>query len=187
VTGACSLACATGYLQCIGGTRTCTSGKWSFEDGTADGFALLPQTGDASDGISVSTAQHTDGTHALAIPVTFNCTRRSFEVALYPCMLGTPVSLVGKTLTFQVYMDGPAFLSGPVQPAASVIGGSGTSVAITPAIATWINVSLPFTDPADASADGFDFSFYMLPSGPPPGNVCMTWTGTIYLDAFAVQ
>jgi hypothetical protein len=186
--GACSLACNTGYLQCLGGPRTCTANSWSFEDGSADGFGLVSQVGGSADGIAVSTAHAADGTQSLAIAATFNCTRTAFEVLVYPCTLGTPVNMSGLTLTFQVYVEGPALPAYGAQEASAVILDSSSSyVDLTPQVGAWVPVSVPLTDPSDASADGFGFSFYMVPSGPPPGNVCMQWQGTIYLDAFKVQ
>jgi hypothetical protein len=166
--------------------RTCTGGTWSFEDGTADGFSLATQVGGSADGIAVSTTRASDGTHSLAIATTFNCSRTAFQVVKYPCGLGTPVNFAGKTLTFKVYFDGPAFLQGPVEPAVTIYSNPARTVAITPAVNTWISVSIPL-GASDSSDDGISFSTFMQTTGPAPSYLCGSWTGTVYLDGFSVQ
>jgi len=166
--------------------RTCTTGTWSFEDGTVDGFSLLTQVGGSADGIAVSTARASHGTHSLAIATTFNCSRTAFQVVMYPCGLGTPVNFAGKTLTFKVFFEGPAFLDGPVEPASVIYSQPARTVAITPAVNTWISVSIPL-GAGDSSDDGISFETYMQTTGPAPGFVCGTWAGTVYLDGFTVQ
>ena len=126
------------------------------------------------------------GTHSLAIATTFNCSRTAFTVVQYPCSLGTPVSFAGKTLTFKVYFEGPAFLTGPVEPYVTILTQPSRTIPITPAVNTWITVSIPF-GAGDTSIDGFSFSTYMQTTGPGPAFICGTWAGTVYLDGFTVQ
>jgi hypothetical protein len=54
-------------------------------------------------------------------------------------------------------------------------------------VGQWIPVSFPITDSSAATATTLEYSLFMIPSGPPPDNVCMQWQGTIYLDAFSLN
>jgi len=46
---------------------------------------------------------------------------------------------------------------------------------------------MPLTDATNATAGGFSFQLFMIPTGPAPANVCMQWQGTVYFDAFSVM
>jgi hypothetical protein len=37
------------------------------------------------------------------------------------------------------------------------------------------------------NAGSVSFQLVMIPTGPPPANVCMQWQGTDYFDAFSVK
>jgi hypothetical protein len=148
---------------------------------------LTSQVGGSADGMTVSTARAVDGTHSLAVAATFNCARTSFEVVMNPCGQGTPLNLKGKTLTFSLFIDGPAFLAGPVEPSVTILSSDGETVSITPALGAWIPVSVPMTATGDASSNGFGFELFMSTVGPGPGFVCGQWAGTIYLDGFKVN
>jgi hypothetical protein len=173
---------------CNGSPASCAVDSWSFEDGSADGFALVPgMVGSSAQGIAVSTVRAVDGTHSLAIPASFSCTQTAFEVLLYPCTSSRMANLQGRTLKFQVYIDGPALPAyGGQEQSVTILAGSTQSVDIPLSVGAWIPVSVPLTDPSDTAVDGFGYTLYMVPNGPPPGNVCLTWSGTIYLDAFSV-
>jgi len=175
-------------LECTGSPRSCASDRWSFESGGLEGFQVL-STGtvsDAVDGVSIVTTRAVDGTHSLAVQATFDCNRRSVIVGIYPCGVGTSANLKGRTLKFQVYLEGPA-LQGDHQASAILLSGSAATADIPVVVGQWTPASLILTSPSDASTQGFEYSLYMLPHGPPPGNVCLTWPGSIYLDAFSIE
>ena len=127
------------------------------------------------------------GTHALAIAATFNCSRKIVQIALSPCALPVPSDMRGKTFSFQVFLDGPALLDGPKEQVAEVLTTTALTSPIPFVVGQWIPVSFPITDSSAATATTLEYSLFMIPSGPPPDNVCMQWQGTIYLDAFSLN
>jgi hypothetical protein len=186
---ACVLTCDPGFLSCAGTPRSCLPARWSFETGL-EGFQLAEgglNPGNAADGLGVSEARAVDGARSLVVPATFNCTRVSVQLLIYPCGLGTPTDLRGKTLQFQVYLDGPALLDGPKQASVTILAANAQSADIPVVAGQWTPVSLPITDPSSAVADGFSFTLYMVPTGPPPGMICLQWSGSIFLDDFRVR
>jgi len=190
--GQCDATCNTGYMRCDAQPRTCVTASWSFESGSLEGWQIFPTTNTSVDGSSISTtrAAPSAGTHALAIPATFNCTRRGFQVGISPCAFGISSNLLNKTFSFQVYFEGPAIVpDGPkeVTAGAGTTSGSLTSNAVTPVANQWLTVSLSLTDPSASSVNMLNANFFMVPTGPAPGFVCLQWQGTIYLDAFAVK
>jgi hypothetical protein len=105
----------------------------------------------------------------------------------YPCSLGTPASVQGKTLSFQVFLDGPPLFDGTKAAAASVLSANGQTMNVPLSVGAWIPVTMPLTDATNATAGGFSFQLVMIPTGPPPANACMQWQGTVYFDAFSVK
>jgi hypothetical protein len=179
--GSCNLACNAGYLQCQGGTLSCAIATWSFDDGTADGFTLDSMPGNAASGIGVGAAQAFDGTQSLSIPSVFNSSRTAFIVNFSPCgSASIPAAVLGQTLTFEIYPEGPAVPSA-LQPTVTLLTQSSNPTITIPALTnnTWNKVTVPLTDPGNAALEGWNIEFYM-----PLGS---TWSGTVYFDAFKIQ
>src|SRR6185312_13315683 len=137
--GSCNLACNAGYLQCQGGTLSCAIATWSFDDGTADGFTLDSMPGNAASGIGVGAAQAFDGTQSLSIPSVFNSSRTAFIVNFSPCgSASIPAAVLGQTLTFEIYPEGPAVPSA-LQPTVTLLTQSSNPTITIPALTnnTW--------------------------------------------------
>jgi hypothetical protein len=177
----CWAQCNAGFLMCNSTVPTCVDGAWSFEDGTVGGFALLPETSDAANGLSISAVRSVDGTHSLAVSATYDCNHRSIEIFTNPCGQANPIDLRGKTLTFSWYLDGPPLPAGTIEIAASALASGGEMVAVSPSLGHWSSVSVQMMDPSDVSTNGFAFQLYMLPS------TCAPWTGTVYFDNFRIK
>ncbi len=162
-------------------TLSCAIASWSFEDGTADGFTLDSMPGNAASGIGVSAAHAFDGTQSLSIPSVFNSSRTAFIVNFSPCgQPFTPASVLGQTLTFEIYPEGPA-VPPALQASVTLLTESSTPTVTIPALTngTWNKVSVPLTDPGNAALQGWNIEFFM-----PLGS---TWSGTVYFDAFKIQ
>jgi hypothetical protein len=187
--GVCSISCNAGLLRCSGVPGSCVSSSWSFESGSAEGFALAGGfSSDAAEGFSVGTTRAASGTRAIAIPANFgnnDCMNRNIRVNLSLCGSGGgSADLSNKTLSFQVYLDGPALPGGDKQMTGGVIGGGSTDVA--PAVGRWITVQHRLGG-SDSSITGIYFNLYMIPSDPPPASLCRAWRGTVYLDDFRIR
>lgn len=135
----------------------------------------------AASGIGVSAAQAFNGTQSLSIPSIFNSSRSAFVVNLTICGSAlTPAAVLGQTLTFEIYPEGPAIPSA-LQPTITLLTQSSNPISTIPALTsnTWNKVTVPLTDPGDDALVGWNIQFYM-----PIGS---TWSGTVYLDAFKIQ
>jgi hypothetical protein len=88
--------------------------------------------------------------------------------------------VLGQTLTFEIYPEGPAVPSA-LQATVILLTESTTTTTTSPALTTntWSQVTVPLTDPGNAALQGWNINFYM-----PLGS---TWSGTVYFDAFKIQ
>ena len=189
--GVCSLTCAGQFLRCDGQPASCRTSAWGFESNSAEGFSVLDSTSPSSalNGFSVSTVRSSPaGGHSLAAITTFGagCSRRNIQIGVRPCDFVTS-DLRGKTLTFQVYIEGPPLFDGSHDFTAGVLTNTTTlSQAITPTLNQWITVSFPLTDAAASTVQEIYFNVFMIPTSGPAA-VCMDWNATIYLDSFAIN
>ena len=128
--GVCALDCNVGFIRCNGTPNFCVRPHWTFEGGAED-FSSEVGLQSANDTFNVSNTRAAEGSRALGIPVRFgdnNCERRNVRVQLRHCGLGGGSSnLAGKTLSFQVYLDGPALPTG-----GSSCGSAATTAASPP-------------------------------------------------------
>ena len=185
--GVCALDCNVGFIRCNGAPNFCVRPHWTFEGGAED-FSSEVGLQSANDTFNVSNTRAAEGSRALGIPVRFgdnNCERRNVRVQLRHCGLGGGSSdLAGKTLSFQVYLDGPALPPGEIE--LRVGGYDGSFTATPPVIGAWFTARHRF-GVSDTQVTGISFNLSMLLREPPPASTCRTWHGTIYLDDVRIQ
>jgi hypothetical protein len=186
-SGVCALACNGGFLRCGGVPGSCVRSAYGFESGGAEGFKLAGGfQSDAADGFMVGTARAAEGSRALTIPVTYGantCDRRNIRLDMNLCEFQQGADVSGKTLTMQVFLEGPAlFGGGDKQLTIGDFSGGSTDTPV--AVNRWLTLQHRFGNDATS---GIYFNFYMLVADPPPASACRTWKGTIYLDNIRIQ
>jgi hypothetical protein len=182
--GVCSLDCNIGFIRCNGTPSFCVRPIWSFENGS-EGFSSEVGPQSANDGIDVSSTRAAEGSRSFSVAASFgdnNCERRNVNVNFRHCGFGGGSSdLAGKTLSLQVYLDGPALPPGAFE--LRVGGYDGSFTATPPVTGAWFTARHRFTG-TDTGITGIYFNLSMLP---PPASTCQTWRGTIYVDDVRIQ
>jgi hypothetical protein len=182
--GICSLDCNAGFIRCKGTNNFCLRPIWSFENGS-DGFSSEVGPQSANDGIDVSSTRASEGSRSFSVAASFggnNCERRNVNVGFRHCGYGGGSSdLAGRTLSFQIYLDGPELLLGEFE--LRVGGYDGSFTATPPVTGGWFTAlhRFPITD---TGVTGIYFNLTMVP---PPSGTCRTWRGTIYVDEVRIQ
>jgi hypothetical protein len=183
--GICGARCDASFLRCSGVPGACVQASWGFESGGTEGFGLAGFPSEAAEGIGVGTVRAAEGSRALVVPVRYGgagCEKNEVRVQLSHCPAGGGSDLSGKTLSFQVFLDGPALPSGMIILDAGAFNAGVT--AAPPAVGRWITIQHRFAA-ADVQVTGFYFRLFMDPVD--DFGVCREWRGTIYLDDFRVQ
>jgi hypothetical protein len=154
----------------------CTAGRcvppcaaqFNFEDGTAQGWAANAYAARAFSAL-VNDGTHTScGGGALQATATFG----TENVGEMTAPLGAATTFTGKTVTFHLYIAGPALPSGAALQGLLINAGTYSPGGYTQSIAAgqWNVVS--FSPSVTADRVGVQL---LLPSG-------ATWTGTVWLD-----
>ncbi len=188
--GICGFTCNNGRLKCSG-AMFCQTPSWSFEDGSAGGFALSGKDSmSAATSVAVSKAFAHTGSSSLAITVKAQGSKRNFEVAIPICGGGTGFAAgTGQMATAWFYVV-PDKSSIERPPATSAFGqhlttsaGDVAMLSINSTVVTWFQITTPITNiGSQITKLAIDGSF-----GPAGDSASYDWTGTIYVDDIAFQ
>jgi hypothetical protein len=181
--GTCGLTCSAGYLQC-GGTSYCQIATWNFDDGTADGFAVVGNSQPAVTSVMPSAAvTHGSSAGALAITVNIQGSDRSFEVGLKLCG-GSGFLPAGTHVVSAWFYLQPSDASTPPGPNSTfgehlyTNSSEGGNAPTNATVGAWFQVSSTISDV------GNQLTAFSLQGSFDPAT---DWSGTVYVDDVMIQ